>query len=104
MKKNVIKKIIITIICCTSVFLFISPFFSKNIYVLLSKTSLYNSYSLQFIQNDHHEDEEKEFVYFENEFVSQPYTSPMESSIELIQLSLSFLVLSFLLNTLRKDR
>ncbi|MCS7164719.1 MAG: hypothetical protein RMJ51_00315 [Candidatus Calescibacterium sp.] len=101
MRKNVIKKIIITIICFTGVFLFISPFFSKNIYVLLSKTSLYNSYSLQFIQN---EDEEKEFVYFENEFVSQPYTSPMESSIELIQLSLSFLVLSFLLNTLRKDR
>lgn len=83
------------------VFVF-SPIFSKKIYLILSKTSLYNTTSYSVIHE--HDDEEKELAYFENEFNLQPYVNPMESSIQLIQLSISLLILSLFINNLKHNK
>ncbi|MCS7243458.1 MAG: hypothetical protein RMJ36_01820 [Candidatus Calescibacterium sp.] len=98
------KKVTIIFWVILSLFLialFISPFSAQKIYLLLSRTSLYNTIDLKY-KHTHETDEAKELVYFENEFVNQPYANPMDSSIELIQLSLSLTVLSLLVIQFRK--
>lgn len=101
-KKN-IKLLISFLVGLGLISLIISPFVGKKIYFLLSKTSLYNTVSLKFTEEEHHEHtHEEEFVFFEDEFKSQPYANPLPSSVEIIQLSLSFFILAFLINQLKK--
>ncbi|MCX7759302.1 MAG: hypothetical protein N2169_06830 [bacterium] len=100
-KKDIIFIIFWVIGALFLIALFISPFSAQKIYLLLSKISLYNTVSLKHVDHEHGE-EEKELVYFENEFVNQPYANPMDSSIELIQLSLSLTVLFLLVVQFRR--
>ncbi|MEN3014818.1 MAG: hypothetical protein ABDH21_01985 [bacterium] len=89
------------------VFSLYNAWFSKQIYSILSKTSLYDTtlmYYQKISQHDVHDEEEaRELVYFENEFVFQPYVNPLPSSIELVKLSLSLIILSLVIFVVRKD-
>lgn len=100
-RKEIINMVILFLLGFFLIFLVFTPVFHKNVYLVLSKTSLYNTFSLM---EEKHEDEEeeKELVYFEDEFKNQPYANPLPSSIELIQLSLTFAILSFILNKLKQ--
>lgn len=101
--KKIIKLTILFLLSFLSIFFILSSMFYKKVYFILSKTSLYDTVSLKEIEHEHHDDdEEKELVYFEDEFKNQPYANPLPSSVNLIQLSLSLIILAFVINRLKK--
>lgn len=102
-KNKTLKNILYLIISIACLVLILSSFASKKIYYILSKTSLYNSVDLVYMENEHHHDEGEALTYFETEFNLQPYASPLPSSVELIQLSACFIILSILINKYRQN-
>ncbi len=102
-KNKTVKDILFLIIGIACLILIFSSFSYKKIYNILSKTSLYNSVNLVYTEHEHHHDEEEALAYFETEFNLQPYAKPLPSSVNLIQLSACFIILSFLINKYRKN-
>jgi len=101
-RKKILLKIIGVIFIGLLIPFILSPYSTKFIGKILSFTPLSQSVSLDYSTHENEGHDEEVMSYFENEFEIQPYTRPFDSSIELIQLSLTFICLSLIINILRR--